>query len=116
VTPWLDQSLYEAWQASGKPSGSSWPEVKPFDGQSLKKKPAAAQVKAGTVALDCRYLNFSPQCAGWNQLTEKGGSGSFAIFFSGLWKLTTAAAIPYYTGQYGRTPGLRLRHHRRQRG
>jgi hypothetical protein len=38
---------------------------------------------------------------GWNQLTEKGGSGSFVIFFSGLWKLTTAAAIPYYTGQYG---------------
>jgi hypothetical protein len=90
--------------------------VKPFDGQSLKKKPAAAQVKAGTVALDCRYLNFSPQCAGWNQLTEKGGSGSFAIFFSGLWKLTTAAAIPYYTGQYGPRRGLRLRHHRRQRG
>ena len=25
------------------------------------------------------------------------------IFFSGLWKLTTAAAIPYYTGQYGKT-------------
>ncbi|MEI7432448.1 MAG: ATP-binding protein, partial [Betaproteobacteria bacterium] len=30
-----------------------------------------------------------------------GGSGSFVIFFSGLWKLTTAATIPYYTGQYG---------------
>lgn len=101
VTPWLDQSLYEAWQASGKPSQAFLAEVKPFDAQSLKKKPAAAQVKAGTVGLDCRYLNFSPQCAGWNQLTENGGSGSFKIFFSGLWKLTTAAAIPYYTGQYG---------------
>jgi hypothetical protein len=53
------------------------------------------------VALDCRYLNFSPQCHGWDALTEHGGSGSFAIFFSGLWKLTTAATIPYYTGQYG---------------
>ncbi|MBS0346074.1 MAG: HAMP domain-containing protein [Proteobacteria bacterium] len=104
VVSWLDQSLYEAWQASGKPARDFLAEVKPFDGQSLKKKPAAAQVKVGTVALDCRYLNFSPQCTGWNQLTEKGGSGSFEIFFSGLWKLTTAAAIPYYTGQYGRTP------------
>ncbi|WP_079433872.1 HAMP domain-containing sensor histidine kinase [Zoogloea sp. LCSB751] len=104
VVSWLDQSLYEAWQASGKSAQDFLAGVKPFDGQSLKKKPAAAQIKAGTVALDCRYLNFSPQCTGWNQLTEKGGSGSFEIFFSGLWKLTTAAAIPYYTGQYGRTP------------
>ncbi len=102
VTPWLDQSLFEAWQASGKSSREFLETVPVFDGQSLKKKPAAAQVKAGTVGLDCRYLNFSPQCAGWNQLTERGGSGSFTIFFSGLWKLTTAAAIPYYTGQYGK--------------
>ena len=101
VTPWLDQSLYDAWQASGKSSRDFLETVPAFDNQSLKKKPAGALVKAGTVALDCRYLNFSPQCAGWNQLTEKGGSGSFVIFFSGLWKLTTAAAIPYYTGQYG---------------
>ncbi len=103
VTPWLDQSLFEAWQASGKSSREFLETVPVFDGQSLKKKPAAAQVKAGTVGLDCRYLNFSPQCAGWNQLTERGGSGSFTIFFSGLWKLTTAAAIPYYTGQYGQS-------------
>ncbi len=104
VTPWMDQSLYEAWQASGTSSRAFLETVKPFDEQSLKKKPAAALVKAGTVGLDCRYLNFSPQCAGWNQLTEKGGSGSFTIFFSGLWKLTTAAAIPYYTGQYAESP------------
>ena len=104
VTPWLDQSLYEAWQASGKSSREFLEGVKPFDDQSLKKKPAVALIKAGTVGLDCRYLNFSPQCAGWNQLTEKGGSGSFTIFFSGLWKLTTAAAIPYYTGQYAQSP------------
>lgn len=103
MVPWLDQGLYDAWQASGKSAREFLAGVKPFDGQSLKKKPAAAQVKAGTVGLDCRYLNFSPQCAGWNQLTEQGGSGSFAIFFSGLDKLTTAAAIPYYTGQYGQS-------------
>lgn len=104
VTPWLDQSLYEAWQASGKSSQEFLATVAPFDNQSLKKKPAVALIKAGTVGLDCRYLNFSPQCTGWNQLTEKGGSGSFVIFFSGLWKLTTAAAIPYYTGQYSDSP------------
>ncbi len=103
-TPWMDQSLYEAWQASGKPSYEFLAGVPPYLEQSLKKKPAAALVKASTIALDCRYLNFSPQCQGWNQLTETGGSGSFVIFFSGLWKLTTAASIPYYTGQYGRHP------------
>ncbi|MEC5396853.1 sensor histidine kinase [Uliginosibacterium sp. H1] len=101
VTPWLDQQLYEEWQASGKASPAFLQEVPDFRDQSLKRKPAGALVKAGTVALDCRYLNFSPQCAGWHQLTERGGSGSFVIFFSGLWKLTTAATIPYYTGQYG---------------
>ena len=103
-TPWMDQSLYEAWQASGKPSYEFLAAMPPYLDQSLKKKPTAALVKAGTMGLDCRYLNFSPQCQGWNQLTETGGSGSFAIFFSSLWKLTTAAAIPYYTGQYGRHP------------
>ena len=104
VTPWMDQSLYEAWQSSGKSSQAFLEGVKPYDDQSLKKKPAGALVKAGTVALDCRYLNFSPQCSGWKLLTEKGGSGSFVIFFSGLWKLTTAAAIPYYTGPYAASP------------
>ena len=103
-TPWLDQSLYAAWQASGKPSHEFLAGTTAYLEQSLKKKPAAELVKAGTVGLDCRYLNFSPQCQGWNQLTEHGGSGSFAIFFGGLWKLTTAATIPYYTGQYGRSP------------
>ncbi|MDQ8021752.1 MAG: ATP-binding protein [Moraxellaceae bacterium] len=101
VTPWMDQQLYEEWQASGKSSPAFLRDVADFRDQSLKRKPAGALVKAGTVALDCRYLNFSPQCAGWHQLTERGGSGSFVIFFSGLWKLTTAATIPYYTGQYG---------------
>ncbi len=104
VTPWLDSELYAAWQASGKPSHEFLAEVPPFQDQRLTRKPAGEQVKAGTLGLDCRYLNFSPQCDGWNALTEHGGSGSFVIFFSGLWKLTTAAAIPYYTGQYGKTP------------
>lgn len=104
VTPWLDEELYNEWQASGKPSNEFLAEIPAFRDQNLKRKPAKAQIKAGTIALDCRYLNFSPQCDGWNAVTEHGGSGSFVIFFSGLWKLTTAAAIPYYTGQYSKSP------------
>lgn len=102
--PWLDEELYAAWQKSGKYAHEFLADVPAFQDQNLKRKPAKEMVKAGTVGLDCRYLNFSPQCDGWNALTEHGGSGSFVIFFSGLWKLTTAAAIPYYTGQYGKTP------------
>ncbi|WP_331001518.1 sensor histidine kinase [Nitrogeniibacter aestuarii] len=101
VAPWLDKDTYAQWQASGEDIETFLTHMLPFDEQSLSKKPSVDMIKAGTVALDCRYLNFSPQCAGWVQLTENGGSGSFLIFFSGLWKLTTAAAIPYYTGQYG---------------
>lgn len=103
ATPWMDEDLYNEWQASGKASHEFLAETPPFRDQNLQRKPAKALVKAGSVALDCRYLNFAPQCDGWNALSEHGGSGSFVIFFSGLWKLTTAAAIPYYTGQYGKT-------------
>ena len=56
--------------------------------------------KLGLVGLDGRYLNNAPQCTGWMDLTENGGSGSFYILWSGIYKLNTAAAIPYYTGQY----------------
>jgi len=104
ATPWMDEALYAEWQQSGKPSDEFLAGIPPFRDQNLKRKPAKELVKAGTIGLDCRYLNFSPQCDGWNAVTEHGGSGSFVIFFSGLWKLTTAAAIPYYTGQYGKTP------------
>ena len=103
ATPWLDEELYGEWQKSGKPSHEFLAGVPEFHDQSLKRKPAKELVKAGLVGLDCRYLNFSPQCDGWKAVTEHGGSGSFVIFFSGLWKLTTAAAIPYYTGQYGKS-------------
>jgi signal transduction histidine kinase len=101
AAPWMDTELWADWQASGKPWHEYQPTVPAFRDQSLKRKPAPESGKSGLVALDCRYLNFSPQCHGWDALTENGGSGSFAIFFSGLWKLTTAATIPYYTGQYG---------------
>lgn len=101
VPPWMDQELYEEWQQSGLPAHEFLARVEPYGDQSLQRKPALAQRRSGVSPLDCRYLNFSPQCEGWVALTEHGGSGSFLIYFSGLWKLTTAAAIPYYTGQYG---------------
>lgn len=100
-TPWMDRTLYQAWQASGLPSHEFLAQTPEFDQPSLDKKPSLDLIRQGTIALDCRYLNFSPQCQGWDQLTRHGGSGSFVIYFSGLWKLTTAATIPYYTGRYG---------------
>jgi signal transduction histidine kinase len=104
ATPWLEAGIYEGWQNSGKDLETYLREVPAFDHQSRDKKPAKALTQAGTVGLDCRYLNFAPQCQGWHDLTEFGGSGSFLILWTGVWKLTTAAAIPYYTGQYGATP------------
>ncbi len=104
AVPWLDEELYAMWQDSKLPI-SRFLEVAPrFKEQSLKKKPAAPLTKEGLVALDGRFLNFAPQCSGWHNLTQNGGSGSFLIFWSGLWKLTTAAAIPYSTGRYGHNP------------
>ncbi len=103
VMPWLGTEFYADWQQSGK-SYAKWQKTAPaFHGQSLKNLPNVSLTKAGTIALDCRYLSFAPQCAGWNNLTQNGGSGSFVIYWSGLWKLTTVATIPYYTGQYGST-------------
>jgi signal transduction histidine kinase/CheY-like chemotaxis protein len=101
--PWLEQSIYDAWQASGKSYADFINDQPAFVEQSREKKPAAQLTKAGLVGLDGRYLNNAPQCIGWFDLTREGGSGSFNILWSGLYKLTTAAAIPYYTGQYGQS-------------
>ncbi|MBL8484367.1 MAG: HAMP domain-containing protein [Rhodocyclaceae bacterium] len=104
AVPWMDQTLHDEWQASGLPLERFLADVPIFQGQSRDKKPAATLTKNGMLGLDCRYLNFAPQCEGWNNLTHKGGSGSFVILWSGIWKLTTAATIPYFTGPYGRSP------------
>jgi signal transduction histidine kinase/CheY-like chemotaxis protein len=103
--PWLETSLYDEWQTQGDEFPYWWDyfeahDVKTFDNQSREKVPAVPLTAAGLVGLDGRYLNNAPQCTGWMDLTESGGSGSFYILWSGLYKLTTAAAIPYYTGQY----------------
>ena len=103
--PWLESSIFDQWQTSGVEKWTDfivdWPI---FDSQSRSKFPAPALTRSGMVGLDGRYLNNAPQCTGWMDLTEDGGSGSFYILWSGLYKLTTAAAIPYYTGPYAPSP------------
>ncbi|GHV19133.1 hypothetical protein AGMMS49959_03140 [Planctomycetales bacterium] len=112
-TPWLEASMYREMLDKGY-DRADWqdyiaalPDYQPWTGdknspafQSRTKRPAAELTALGLVGLDGRYLNNAPQCTGWMDLTRDGGSGSFYILWSGLYKLTTAAAIPYYTGQY----------------
>jgi len=103
--PWLESSIYEKWQESGVEKWTDFvKDIPVFEEQSRSKAPAQALTKAGLVGLDGRYLNNAPQCTGWMDLTEDGGSGSFYLLWSGVYKLTTAAAIPYYTGQYAPSP------------
>ncbi|QKF66267.1 two-component system sensor histidine kinase [Arcobacter venerupis] len=101
VMPWLSTDIAEKYYASNQEINDFLKDYPVFENQSLTKKPNLKQLKEdGNVGLDCRYLNFAPQCEGWMQVTQNGGYGSFIINWSGVWKLTTAAAIPYYTGKY----------------
>jgi PAS domain S-box-containing protein len=102
--PWLEDSLYKEWEKTDQMVTPFLNALPTYENQSLAKKPSTELIQKGLVALDCRYLNFAPQCDGWNNITQYGGSGSFVIHWSGLKKLTTAASIPYDTGQYGKTP------------
>ncbi len=101
VPGWLSQTTYDEYRKSGKSLNDFIENLPPFRKFSFSKDPASEQVKSGNIPLDCKVLDMAPQCEGWNRGSEKGGSGSFLIFWSRLWKLTTYAAIPYYTGQYG---------------
>ncbi len=99
--PWLETSIYDGWQESGIEKWTDYVKTIPaFDRQTREKKPSPLLTKEGLVGLDGRYLNNAPQCIGWMDLTRSGGSGSFYILWSGIYKLNTAAAIRYYTGQY----------------
>lgn len=102
--PWLEDRIYDDWKKSGKEYVEFITDVPTFVEQSTHRSPAGPLTQEGLVGLDCRYLNFAPQCTGWFDLTQAGGSGSFVILWSGLKKLTTAAAIPYYTGRYAESP------------
>ena len=102
VTPWISSDRAAAFAASGASDIDQWiAEQRHYIGQSRDKKPNLAQIKSGHIPLDCRHLDFAPQCNGWNQINKDGGYGSFQIYWSGIWKLTTIATIPYYTGPYG---------------
>ena len=101
VMPWLSSDLAENFEKSNKNINDFLLDYPKFQEQSLNKKPNIKQLKeSGNIALDCRYLNFAPQCSGWMQVTQNGGYGSFIIYWSKVWKLTTAASIPYYTGKF----------------
>ncbi len=97
-----DTESYDRWLDSGLSYTEFIKNEPPFANQSRNKKPSAKQIKLGNIGLDCRHLNFAPQCTDWYNLAQYGGSGSFLLLWSNLWKLTTVSAIPYYTGQYGK--------------
>jgi len=105
--PWLSKSLTKKIEISKEDPINFLRKYPTFEKQSLDKKPNIKQLlQNGNVGLDCRYLNFAPQCQGWMQVTREGGYGSFIIFWSKVWKLTTAASIPYFTGQYNTKRGF----------
>ncbi|MDR1125136.1 MAG: response regulator [Deltaproteobacteria bacterium] len=111
AVPWLESGLYDGMLQAGFAEADWEDYIKtldytPFDSgnplsrQSRSKRPAPELTRRGLIGLDGRYLNNAPQCTGWLDLTRDGGSGSLYILWSGIYKLNTAAAIPYYTGQY----------------
>jgi len=104
VLPWLSKDVAEKFYESEQNTTTFLKNYPIFENQNLDKQPNYKQIKDdGLSGLDCRYLNFAPQCQGWMQLTQNGGYGSFLIYWSKVWKLTTAASIPYYTGKYNQS-------------
>lgn len=100
---WVSEERYKEFEQSGKEFEQFFKDYPVYHNFSLKKKGSKKQLNQGLIPLDCRYLDHAPQCQGWHRNTSDGGFGSFVIFWSGLWKLTSEAAIPYYTGQYSTT-------------
>ncbi len=104
VPPWVSPEIIADWKKSNVNSLTRFLETYPvFKDQHLSRSLDKEQLQRGEIALDCRYLSKAPQCHGWFQSINDGGYGSFMINWDNVQKLTTAAAIPYYTGQYGTT-------------
>jgi signal transduction histidine kinase len=103
VPGWLSQETYNEYKKSGLSLEEFVTRLPSFRNFSQKKPGSVEQMKSGNIPLDCRVLDTAPQCQGWHEGTGDGGSGSFLILWSGLWKLTTYATIPYYTGVYGKS-------------
>ncbi len=104
VAPWVSADVAKKFKESKQKNLLDFLEKYPkFEKQSGQKKPNMSQLlKQGKIPLDCRYLNFAPQCTGWEKIASQGGYGSFMIYWSKVWKLSTVSVIPYYTGQYGK--------------
>jgi len=101
VPGWVSQETFDEYKKSGMTLEKFVQKLPSFRNFTQKKSGSIEQMKAGKISLDCRVLDTAPQCQGWHEGTKDGGSGSFLILWSGLWKLTTYATIPYYTGPYG---------------
>ncbi len=103
IPGWISEKRYQDFRASGLSLEEYAKRLPSFAQFSQRKKGSTEQMKAGRISLDCRILDTAPQCQGWHRGTEDGGSGSFVILWSGLWKFTSYAAVPYYTGMYGKS-------------
>ncbi len=103
VPGWISETTYREYLSSGKTLEEFVRQLPSFRDFTQTKKGARAQTGIGRIALDCKTLDMAPQCQGWHDGSEDGGSGSFVILWSGLWKLTSYAAVPYFTGQYSKT-------------
>jgi len=101
IPGWVSQSTYDEYKKSGLTLEEFVAALPSFRDHTQRKAGAREQMASGCIPLDCRILDTAPQCEGWHRGTEDGGSGSFLILWSGLWKLTTYATVPYYTGMYG---------------
>jgi signal transduction histidine kinase len=101
VPGWISQKTYGEYKKSGLSLREFVAQLPSFRDFNQQKRGSTEQMHSGEIALDCRILDTAPQCEGWHRGTEDGGSGSFLILWSGLWKLTTYATVPYYTGPYG---------------
>lgn len=99
VPGWLSQKTYDEFKNSGLALEEFVAKLPSFRHFTQHKSGSREQIAEGNIALDCRILDTAPQCQGWHRGTEDGGSGSFLILWSGLWKLTTYATVPYYTGR-----------------
>jgi len=101
---WISQQTYNEFKNSGLSLEAFIQNLPSFRNFTQHKTGSGEQLAQGSIALDCRILDTAPQCQGWHRGTEDGGSGSFLILWSGLWKLTTYAAVPYYTGRCKASP------------
>ncbi|HBZ54983.1 MAG TPA: hypothetical protein DEO88_06225 [Syntrophobacteraceae bacterium] len=100
---WVSDETYAEYLKSGLTLAEFTRQLPSFREFTQKKRGASEQAQTGSIPLDCRVLDTAPQCQGWHEGTEDGGSGSFLIYWSGLYKLTTYATIPYYTGKFGQS-------------